>query len=556
MSAAGTFRLHLFGPFRLIAPSGNIAVIKSKKGRALLALLALSPSGERTRGWLQHMLWSRCERNEAQSSLRRELSNLRASLADLDFSIIDVDSTCVRLRLDRCLIEPQAQCAEFGPSDLLEGLDISGEEPFEEWLRERRVAQASEKCGEIAQSADSVGSDTRLCVGVLPIVADPTDHGGSAAGDSVADNIAAALVQSGLVKVVDYRIATTLSDYLPPSRSAPDVLVSLRVWNGPEHVHLSLRVSQAVSGSLMFARTFVAERFAGAYPVAASVRLSVFINEAADQILNALFFSDGWRRNPRHLAGKLVLHAIDQMFSLCPADIEESARQLEKAYSLLKTSSILAWRAYRYVFLADEIGVIDSYQLRQEADELCKQAISMDPFNSVSLALIAHVNSFVLRRFDKAADCLDRANDLGFGHVMLYDSTSLFNFYTGNFNKARYAARLAEAYGRHLTYRYCFSTSLCMIEALSGNLSAALSYGEKSLELQPNISVRPYAPTLRYLGASYSALGDLKKAENVFSRLKSIDSNLSSARVNVKDYPTPSYNAAEFIRNGLLAVAM
>jgi DNA-binding SARP family transcriptional activator len=74
------FRMDLIGPFGLFAPSGARIDVRSRKGVALLALLAFSPNGLRTRAWLQAILWGSRAHVQAQSSLRRELSTLVAVL--------------------------------------------------------------------------------------------------------------------------------------------------------------------------------------------------------------------------------------------------------------------------------------------------------------------------------------------------------------------------------------------------------------------------------------------------------------------------------------------
>lgn len=74
------YQLQLIGPFGLFAPSGVRIEISSKKAIALIALLATAPSGERSRRWLQAMLWGTREHEQAQTSLRREVSTLSKQL--------------------------------------------------------------------------------------------------------------------------------------------------------------------------------------------------------------------------------------------------------------------------------------------------------------------------------------------------------------------------------------------------------------------------------------------------------------------------------------------
>lgn len=133
------YALNLMGSFRLLGPEGERIDIASRKGMAMVAMLALAEGGERTRGWLQEKLWGQRDRPQAQGSLRRELTHLREYLnvgqkpllicerqrVMLDLSLIDVD----------VLLPRQGGIAT---GDFLEGFDLAGEEGFEDWLREQR----------------------------------------------------------------------------------------------------------------------------------------------------------------------------------------------------------------------------------------------------------------------------------------------------------------------------------------------------------------------------------------------------------------------------------
>lgn len=137
MQEQGRTRLNLYGPFGLLAPSGVRVEVTSKKGAALIAMLALSSDGERTRGWLQDRLWGSRERAQAQNSLRRELSQLRAILDAGGVPILCTDGGRVSLTLSQVEI-----VARKPGQDLLEGFDIPGEDGFEDWLREQRQANS------------------------------------------------------------------------------------------------------------------------------------------------------------------------------------------------------------------------------------------------------------------------------------------------------------------------------------------------------------------------------------------------------------------------------
>ena len=155
------YALNLMGSFRLLGPEGERIDIASRKGVAMVAMLALAEGGERTRGWLQEKLWGQRDRPQAQGSLRRELTHLRDYLnvgpkpllicerqrVMLDLSQIDVDAL---------MPKQGAKQGGVATGEFLEGFDLAGEGGFEDWLREQRgllEAGSGARSGSGAQAA-------------------------------------------------------------------------------------------------------------------------------------------------------------------------------------------------------------------------------------------------------------------------------------------------------------------------------------------------------------------------------------------------------------------
>jgi len=136
------FKLRLLGPFSFVDPEGRRIAISSRKGAALLAMLAVSKDGERARGWLQSQLWGSREPKEANGSLRRELSDLRQRLNRPAWTPLICERDRVRLDLNIVsvdIFEPDDEDGSGQSGEFLEGIDIPGEEAFEDWLREQRT---------------------------------------------------------------------------------------------------------------------------------------------------------------------------------------------------------------------------------------------------------------------------------------------------------------------------------------------------------------------------------------------------------------------------------
>jgi TolB-like protein len=204
MTTGTAFQLELFGPFRLVGPDGQRIEIVSKRGMALVALLAMAPGGERTRGWLQGQLWGSRAQAQAQSSLRRELTNLRRAANVNGHDLIGADHNRIWIDLERVQID--ARAIDRPPTDFseafLEGIDISGEEAFEDWLREQRqvitqrrdqgaLRQAQLPSAVIDLDAPVPGFSGRPAIAVLPL----NNQTGNATLDYLADGISEELIE-------------------------------------------------------------------------------------------------------------------------------------------------------------------------------------------------------------------------------------------------------------------------------------------------------------------------------------------------------------------------
>ena len=194
--AGAVYRLEILGPFRLLAPDGSRVDVPSKRGQALLALLATAGGGERTRSWLQDHLWGARMPEQGQASLRRELSNLRALINIGAMAPLRSDHSSVWLDLTQIAVD--ARLRNDADSDhsgeLLEGLDIAGEDMFEDWLREERARlrertqRKSPALPVVAVVSESFGKLPALAV--LPFV----NQTGETAHDPIANGLAEDLI--------------------------------------------------------------------------------------------------------------------------------------------------------------------------------------------------------------------------------------------------------------------------------------------------------------------------------------------------------------------------
>ena len=95
--------LLLLGEFRARDAAGQPIVVAARKNRALLALLALTPSGSMARERIAGLLWSDRGAVQALSSLRQGLVALRKDFASIGSPFLSADNE--RVSLDTARVE-------------------------------------------------------------------------------------------------------------------------------------------------------------------------------------------------------------------------------------------------------------------------------------------------------------------------------------------------------------------------------------------------------------------------------------------------------------------
>ena len=149
-------RIDLLGGVRFQLSSGADIALQTRKGRLLLAFLALMPGRAQSCARLIELLWSGRPEAQARASLRQELHALRRSLAGIELPVLEVAGDFVALKANAVVVDVAAferwvdrgdrdaleRAAALYRGDLLDGMSPAGA-AFEEWLAfERRRLRA------------------------------------------------------------------------------------------------------------------------------------------------------------------------------------------------------------------------------------------------------------------------------------------------------------------------------------------------------------------------------------------------------------------------------
>jgi TolB-like protein/regulator of sirC expression with transglutaminase-like and TPR domain len=123
--------LFLYGNMRIVGPGGEDIILRNRKTRAILAMLALAEGKRVSRIRLAGLFWDGSNDAQARMGLRHALSELNRFVNHRMQGLVEIDRIAVRLNTDLCWIDAFAPATHF--ERLLDDLDgISS--AFDHWL--------------------------------------------------------------------------------------------------------------------------------------------------------------------------------------------------------------------------------------------------------------------------------------------------------------------------------------------------------------------------------------------------------------------------------------
>ena len=545
--------IRVIGAFRLLAHDGQDLTPLGRKARALLAILALTPTRRRSRPALQDKLWSDRGPEQGAASLRQTLTEIRKALGEhyrdclvSDLHGIGLAARRVTVDIDDADLSAFARMVE--PPQLLEDLDVADEE-FEDWLRTQRAAferrietsraafdtsppppglkQGPKSRGEpIVVPHQTAGPTIRPWVRLLPPPTVSSEIGLFLSG-LVGNHIAQGLADQWGIDIRDDgkgpQGVQLRVDALPVSREVAVNIVllsadgALQLWSGSE------TISQKYD--LLFE----------------APRLLALVNRAIDvagQCLSRIDTSpDGSRAFMR------AFEAVRRMFKIDLPEVDRADALLGEAYELDSKPVYLAWRAYSRIFYVGEHIHADRRRLIEEAEEYARRAIEGDPHNATVLALTSYVYSFIFHNFPLAHELAElsvRGNPAHpLGHAFLGRAKS----YLGEYDAGYAATKRGLDLSGQAPYRYMLHFLHGMAALLSGRFDEAARAGEIVCATAPT-----FRPPQRYLVPLYLHAGKRDQARETFERMRRLEPTFS-----LEVMREPSYPSAGIRTSGLLA---
>lgn len=532
--ANAMLRLHVLGPFRLCDAANRPIQLRSRKAQALLALLALSPRGERTRVWLRDKLWSTSDERRSSTNLRQILFELRRDIGPMADRAIEFGPQTISLRVGRVWVDRQAVETDASlfhglglneTTELLEGLDV-GDPEFEDWLSVERgiwadraetldatdiPAPASNRAivGPMAERSAS----QRVSLALLKSVLHGADSLGLHLADRLVEGIANSIRELQPVRILDLRDQNGSVEDLVASANT-EFYCRLRLLRIGDSVTLTFFVHRVSRMALEWSQSIQC-RIDDLIAYDGRV-IQGFVAQNVDRLVRTLLESI-----PEEQDGGDVLRsgyaAMNLIFRMNDDALTQAMSLLDRP-DMGRSPLHAALRSYIASFhVGDNIG-----PYTDEARELLRAEIadrmSPTPFNSIALASLGHVLGYVFHEYEASGAVLEQAIRLNPAQAFAWDHYALNKIYTGDFKAAQDAAERAAFLGAYSPISFSYETTLAMASTLSGDYDRAVIAARRALQIQPRSNA-----ALRYLMIAHSARGERTQAEGIRDRLLQLD---------------------------------
>ena len=418
------------------------------------------------------------------------------------------------------------------------------DEMFEDWLTWERAY----RCSASAQnSADGLATLWRPCVVINPPRAVVDDPYVVLVVQTLCDQLSHSLRLHGMVELFDRRDLESdqLIRFEGKGLPAPDFVVQTELVKAGGDARVSIRLHGAGGGSILWNASLMSEQTSKF--LFSRRQLEEFSNSAADAIQFAILKAADGPGVPVGRAPRSIFGAVHQVLGMS-VDGQRRARSFLRERAAAQDSSVaMAWYA---LSLANSIGEGDPRaELAASAEEYCRRAIELEPDNGLTLALVAHVYGFVLRRMDVGADLASRARRCAPTLALAWDLSAMNSLYAGRTAQALDYSMNARRLGEFSPYRAITDSSLAIAASVAGNHELALKTSEAVLLQCPN-----FLAVMRHRFGSLAAAERVDEARDVQRMILARDPRFLPNEIVAPDYPLPSAQSRELILEGLRKV--
>lgn len=203
-----------------------------------------------------------------------------------------------------------------------------------------------------------------------------------------------------------------------------------------------------------------------------------------------------------------VLRALAHFYTFSDDDVAEAGRYLQRAVTLdasyAQAWAYLAWWHNLHTGRLNNPATVDA----ERAWRAATTAIELDPNDAFCLSVAAHIEAFLRKNLDTAADMFDRALSLNENCAFAWGVSGATYSFLGRPDEALERLRNAWRLSPFDPMNFFFCTVAGLAEIISGRYDQAVGWLRKSERLNPR-----FAATLRTLVAALALSGDVEGAK-------------------------------------------
>ena len=421
--------------------------------------------------------------------------------------ILVADKNTVSLRMDRIRLDIDEILSEGHPAGndelaaehFLEGVDVRDAE-FEEWLTlERQVWQRRYDEGQFQQkfepklelarqdqeptplvpltainpgtnsggtgngAANDKASDSsssvssrQWVVAILPSRIAGQSENGQILAAGVTNLIAKSLVEGTDIRVTDFSFgagpgANSSNDVGPGNEIslATALGIQLELTLASQTALIVVSIVRLADHSLIWKDSCIADR--PPLERGETSQLHGLINHLIDEVNGSFLFRGEGGKLERETT---MIEAVNSVFRLSRGDLDRAERILHNIAAERPSSSVYAWLAFIRTFRVGQRFNAYNSTIVEEAQFYARKALELDANNSIALALVGHVHSFLFCEYDYAAGLFERAIKLNPAQPLGWDLYSMLHCYAGQPEKALAMANWVQNLGFYSVHKY------------------------------------------------------------------------------------------------------
>lgn len=472
--AAPRLWLHLIGPMQAMDAAGTSLLPRSRKARAVLAVLALSSPRPVSRVRITALLWSQREREQARGSLRQCVHEIQGLFQALGPGVLEADREQLRMAEDSFWLDVRDAGSDL-TGILLE--DLFGLDPaFDEWIRfgQTRIASSTPPLQE-ERSARMGVRQFRVLGG----------HDEAALAEGLGEEIAAALSRFRWISCITPGAV---------AQGSTELDVEYMLGGAVRRIGDQIRVTLRLQDMRAAAEVVWARNFDGTSAELLSFHDRI-VEQTAAQVDPELLLREG-ARAADHLArgeavtsSALVLASIPAIYRLERDGFDLAGHMLDEAVRLApENSTAHAWFALWQVMAVGQGWETDPITAIARASTLAERAIMLDPWDARALTIAGHVRGFLDKQIEQALALHDRALALNPALSSAWMMSGLAHCYRGDHEEAIRRIETARRLSPFDPQAFFFDVSLMLPHLMLGNFEQATELGRLTAQLKPSFS--------------------------------------------------------------------